>query len=481
MTAESQKLPARIQPWLIVAAGILLVAAVAVRWLAAGGDLWLDEIWSWIIAHESKSLADVVTKYPSDNNHLLNTFLIFWLGDQSNLRFYRLPAVVFGVATVALAGWIVRRRGPCAVVAALAIFGGSYLQVLYSSEARGYAPLVFFSLLAFAALDEFLARRGWVATVLFWLSCLLGGLSHLAFLQTYAALLIWSVIGLFERRNLPHTLLDLARLHLVPLAFLVGLYFIFIHNLDVGGGNEFTILGTVLSACSLALGGPEAGPISYAVAGLALISWIVLIIAEWKQNRARATFFAIAIVVVPTLLLTLKRPDVLFVRYFLVSITFFLLLTAEQLGRFASRNRNSAIAALSLIILFGAANGLQVSRLIRLGRGHYSEAVAYMLAHSNRPKVSVAGDHDYRNGMVLAFYTQKLPPGRELNYLNADQVPPNGPEWFLVHEQTLDAVPRPTIQVRGREFQLAREFPFAGLSGWRWFVYHNPAFGPLSP
>src|SRR5574337_2175890 len=113
--------------WRYAATAVLLVAAAAVIRLAASrGDLWLDEIWSCLGAWDARTALELYTCFPADNNHILNTLLLYWIGPHAGIAIYRLPAVLAGVATVGLAIWLGLRRNRPAGLFAGVLTGSSF-------------------------------------------------------------------------------------------------------------------------------------------------------------------------------------------------------------------------------------------------------------------------------------------------------------------------------------------------------------------
>ncbi len=132
--------------WLvaITALGLFL------RVLYLNSDLWLDEI-TPILDYGMMPAYQVIASYSSTNNHLLNTLLvnlaIALFGEQEAV--IRLPAVVFGVATIPAIYWVSRlalsRQASLATALLLAV---SYHHIFFSQNARGYTAYLFFSLLS---------------------------------------------------------------------------------------------------------------------------------------------------------------------------------------------------------------------------------------------------------------------------------------------------------------------------------------------
>jgi uncharacterized membrane protein len=88
---------------------MIVLIGLILRALAARGDLWFDEIWSLHLTKKATSLLGIFTQIHHDNNNYLNTFSLYILGPQPWLFTYRIPAVLFGAGTIALA-WVIGRR-----------------------------------------------------------------------------------------------------------------------------------------------------------------------------------------------------------------------------------------------------------------------------------------------------------------------------------------------------------------------------------
>ena len=184
------------RPWgagLWAAAVLVVAAAAAVRVWAACDEFWMDEIWSLLgFAGPASSPRQILTAH-HDNNHYLITLWMYALGqNQRYWILYRLPALVAGIGTIGAAGLLARRWGSAAAFSAVLLTGMSYMQIVYSSEARGYALAGFFALTAFLALDRCLMSWSPWAAALFVVSSILGTLSHLTFVEVYAAMFAWS-------------------------------------------------------------------------------------------------------------------------------------------------------------------------------------------------------------------------------------------------------------------------------------------------
>ena len=468
--------------WLLWCVAILVAAAV-VRFYASLDDFWLDEIWSWAFAGQLSSAWDILTKLRHDNNHYLNTWLIYEIGPNAYPVMYRLPAVAAGVGMVLLSGLIASRRGRLAAFTAMLLIAGSYLMIHYTSEARGYAWGMFFSLLSLFLMQRSLEKNRPGTDLAFGLSAIGGFLGHLTYLDCYLPLAIWSV-GHDWRNRVPtgRLLARLLRRHAAPVLFLLWLYRVNLQQMALGGGGTANAIDVILSTLSLTVGGPEFGPLTVVV-GLVTAAVLLTCLAAspGRGSIPRGVYLGV-IVLVPGALLIVTGRGVLYPRYFLVPSLFALLLFADRLSRLAQRGRNGkAVYGLVLIGLL-ASNAVQTARLIRLGRGGYQAALRLMAEQTRGPTLTVGSDHDFRNGLVIEFYRMhmpdlfdpRLPNTKRLLYFPLNRWPPEGPEWFLRHSQEPDPHPRQTITDRvGNHYELIRIFPYAGLSGWNWMLYHN--------
>src|SRR5262249_34148389 len=146
-------------------------------------DFWFDEAWSALLVREGVgSPLDILTRLHVDNNHPLNSLFLYALGDRSAWIVYRIPSLLFGIASVVLAGRIMSQRGRVQAVVAMILIGCSYPLIAYSSEARGYAAMIFFVLLALDAYERYLITRAGLPLTAVWTGVLLGFLAHPAFL-----------------------------------------------------------------------------------------------------------------------------------------------------------------------------------------------------------------------------------------------------------------------------------------------------------
>lgn len=452
----------------------VLLAGVALRAFATQNELWLDEIWSLEMTRAVASPLELLTRGHHDNNHLLNTWYLFAVGAEASPLCQRLLALLSGVAGVGAAAWIARRDGRLEAGLAATLCALSFPLVLYSSEARGYAPAALCALLAFALQRRALRAPRTSMRVLFWLACALGFLAHTSFLHVYLALLAWSAQASFASGGWRALTRELLCAHGVPVAFLAALYGITLRHMLVGGGPILAPFEVARETLARLGGVPLAGVGGTLVAlGVAAALGVGLVLT-FRRERGEGFFFLTALTLAPALVVLLTRPEILYFRYFLVCVPFAYLLLARALAAWARRGRLGWLGVALALAAFLAGQTMQLGPLFRDGRGRYGETVAYMAAASDEPVVEVGSDHDFRNRMVLEFHARRLGLAERMRYVPEGRWPTRGPEWLLLHSQDLDERPQAEIVHLGRRYQLAHVARFGGVSGWHWFLYRRP-------
>jgi hypothetical protein len=477
------------QPRHAVAVGALVVAlAGTLRWIASLDDLWLDEIWSWWIVQTSiRSPLDVILTIQHENNHFLNTWWIVLLGPDAAGVWYRLPAVVLGTLTVSLARMAVARAGADAVRIVTLLVLPSYLLVHYSSEARGYAYQLFFSLAAYVLLDRRLAaleerqksgERGdqdLSDRALFAGACVLGCLGHPGFLITFVALASWALVASVRVLRAPVPAIGwTAGLFMLPGVLLSGLWVVNLSRMANGGGPDEEPWLVALQSSSLAVGGPGGGWAAIAI-GLAVSMLVAIALAQRLRERDDRWIVAVLTAVIPALLIAFADRREVYPRYFLVTILFGYLLLAEHLARWSSRGAAARIAVAIFLVLSLLGNGWQIARLYREGRGH-GEAVLKLIADASPPgPITIGSDAPYfRHARLLQYFGRRLGVQGRLRYFAGRPWPEQGARWVLLHSQSEDWRAESVYHdAHGNAYELVRLFPYAGLSGWQTGVYRS--------
>jgi len=461
-----------------VACTLVVAAAVLVRVTAAFNDLWMDEIWSLELVRELHSALGVFTQTHHDNNHYLNSLFIYFLGQHGNWPGYRILAEVAGFGTIVLAWLIGARQDKGTAFFSMLLASFSYVLILYSSEARGYAPLIFFCFLCFLILHSFFENPRWQLAGLFSLSAILGFTSHLTFLIFLAASLIWFWVRLLRKKfSIPSIAGWTAACYAAPLTYLITLYLVDVRHLQIGGGTPITVLDGYGATLAWAFGGPNASRWQWftgAISVLGLVAGLVLLIRDRSDEWI---FFLGAVVVMPLAMPLFEHGTLHYIRYFIVALGFLLLFLGRVLGWLFNFGRSGKIVTGLVCSLFVVLNGSAVVSLLKYGRSHIAEAVNFMAQNTNEQSVvSFGGEQDFRIQFVLAIYWREMMDDKPAAYYDHDHWPAEGPEWVIFHKEsfTLPLPPGKRFTDKfGNWFELVRTFPTAPLSGVHWFIYRK--------
>jgi Dolichyl-phosphate-mannose-protein mannosyltransferase len=449
-----------------IAAGAVVLGGL-LRVGAARGDLWLDEIWSLNLARVAPSALDVIWGLHFDNNDYLNTLWMRLWGDDGSALVQRALSVVTGVGLVALGAALPLERGRLAAALTALLLAGSRFLVHYGSEARGYGPALFFALAAYLAAERYFETRERRWAAVFAASGALGLLSHLTFVFVLAGVGAWVAADwLRSRRASP---VDLALLAL-PVALLGFLWVVDIRLLAVGGAPHYDPTAVLPDLAGATLGLPEGG-LRWLGLGFAAVAGYEL----YERARARdlrAVFFAAALLA-PVPYLLLLRPEYVYPRHFAVLVPLFLYLVGSGLARIARLGRVGLAGALVALGVFAAGNAVQLAALLRDGRGHYREAVELILANSPPGPITIGSLHDFRNRTVLEDQARRLGVRDRIVYVEAARIGEQPPRWLVMHDFREEPPRMDLIEVFGHPYGLVRIFPYGGISGWTWLVYHE--------
>jgi hypothetical protein len=445
--------------------------------LSARGDLWLDEIWSLDFARASHSVADLFLRFRHDNNHPLNTLFMYAVRVNPVFLVDRILAILSGIGTLILIGETTRRDwGAWESVLSVILVGTSFPLLLYFSEARGYAPAVFFAVLAYVALLRNFSTPRMSRLVLFWLASALGVLSHSTFVIPTIALCVLHAGSVFQSARTTGGKLGQFLLHQVPaLAFPVGWYFLFVRHMEIGGGPLERRSEVITGAAAYLLGLPARSPWSFLALGLVVL---IIILGSRRlrlDGRTEWIFFPAMLLLAPALVLAVVRPKYLYFRYFILCFPFFYMLLAYMLGRVHAAWPRSArwLPILAVLVLL-AGQSTRIYPLLRVGRGQYAAAWARIAKDSPGQDVYVGSDHDFRNRMVLRFYAARETLGKLLYYVPQSEWTRHPPQWVLVTEG--QEFSEPPLEIPFKDvgsYRFVARYQAAPVSGWGWFLYRR--------
>ena len=463
--------------WIISVFVSLTLLAGVLRYLSALDEFWLDEIFTYNLVLGLNSTLDVFT-LPVDH-HILNTLFMYWTGDQSNWLLYRLPSVFCGTISVTLLGYIALRGGLLPAAITMLIAALSYPLIVNSSEARGYAPAIFFSLLCFLLIEYNNKNRSNAAVVLFWVSAILAVLSHLLAVYVLVALGCWSILREFrEQTGIPKAIFELTKCFAIPVLFCLGLYIVIISEATNIGASATYMFEVLKSTLALAIGAPENGLLSFIGALLSCIVFVYGVLLLRRRGADIWLFYLVVILLSPAAIIMLDTRGHLFVRYFILCFPFFYLLLTEVILSVKSIVPGGVVIAGSILILVLFGNAMLTYQFLDKGRGHYRDMLVYMVKETNSDKVNISSDHDFRNGVALDYYAKYLNTSKSINYIPARRLDFEEVEWFILHTTAIDYYPPNGLEIKARVFELQQSYEYGGLSGFHSALYRAAAKKP---
>jgi len=412
--------------------GIAVIASVGLvlRICGAGGDLWLDEVWSLDLVRRVTSVDQIFWRINHDNNHFLNSVWVYLAGPDASFVMYRSLSIVMGTATVFAAAMATAGQGRTTQYVAALLFAVSYPIVNFGSEERGYSGLILFSLLAVWALEKRLDGRssGLPLAVII----LLGFLSHLTMIATVLVLVIWTVWKLFQKGGrLAPALAGTVRIFLpaffavLPLAAVMA-FGAWTYGFTIGGLYPFTLENYAIGLTRMTaffVGVPFTWPSSV----LILLAILLASLCIWAAPRRRSSLYLMGVVGLPLFMLALRLPGLQFARYFLPSLIILMLSLAAAIGHNIDRGGWRRIVAAGTLAVFLCANSLSLLRFFESGRGTYAELVAELTVD---PETSTYASADaFRNKMMVDFYARRL--GRSAEVVRGDEICRRPPEFFV--------------------------------------------------
>jgi hypothetical protein len=184
----------------------ILVAAVILRAIQLNAGMWFDELQT-LVTYVRLPLPEIVATFDSQNQHLLYS-VSAWLSTTllgEAAWSLRLPALLFGVASVGAAYWfgtLVTGRREALLAAAMLAF--SYHHVWFSQNARGYTGLLLWTLVGSGLFVQLLRRtesRGWGLPIAYAAAMTMAMYTHATAAVVVAAhLLIGSFLAVRARK-----------------------------------------------------------------------------------------------------------------------------------------------------------------------------------------------------------------------------------------------------------------------------------------
>lgn len=467
--------------------GVILLTAAVLRILAAGGDLWIDEVWSLdnvALARAEADAGEWVALFFHTNTHALNTLYLgiveATLGQDADPFAFRALSVVSGIAAVPVAAAIGWRRSPLEGLIAATLVAFSYPMIHYAGDARGYAPMLLAALAAYALFERCLETPGRGRIAAFIAVSLLGLAAHLTFVLIQGALGIWAMTVLFRRpQPVVRTLARLTVLFGVQTIAVAAYGAVAWNNLATGGGAEMMAAESVGIMAQTTFGADPGAKASVAVliaVGLFYCIW-------WFRRRGMKSWLFLAIVVIafPLLLVLIDPAHGTMPRYFIASALFALMTAARGLALMMEAGPWPRALAGGLLILFLAGNGLLLEKFNGPQRGQYAAAVKYIAAQDRTGKGArrVAGNHQLSLDKLITYHARRQGLTSAVRYVDPEENARRPAEWYI--ETYYDSYyrarapaaefSRPSGKGGLTLYKFKKVFPHWGLSGDTWALY----------
>lgn len=449
---------------------LLFLAGAALRVRGAHNDLWIDEIWSLDLARTVPSAMSIFTLH-HDNNNYLNTLYLYSLPAMGNWWGYRFLSIAAGLASMIVAAAVGNLRGRTNAIILTALVAFSYFTVLYSTEARGYSLLMLDVLLSYWLLDRYLKTSKARYAVMFSLCAAVGVGTHWSYLNFFLASALWSLQRLWGR-GLKRLIAGLLSCYAFPTVVYGVIFLVNVRFLISGGGRtEFSTLGTFGEAIAWTCGIHGSNPMGVAIA---MVGISALVYGTGFMRDAWAAPIAI-LIAFPLAFALVYQTESLYVRHFLVSMVFLMVLIACCLTALYQRGSWSRIACLVLLACYLTANAIQIRKLFLYGRGQYTAAIRYIQEHTAGSVATVSADQVFRVPFELNFIAAGM-DGKRVVYLDPNKWPANGPEWLILNKESF-ADPAPdsneVTDPAGRRYAFVKTFASSPLSGLHWNLYRN--------
>lgn len=452
----------------------ILAVGILFRVLGIFSDFWLDEIWALKAAATLNSPLELLSSKALDGHTSLYTLIMYFLGEVPSYV-HRLPALLCGTLSLLLIAHITKPYGKICQGIAVLLTSLSFILCLYTSEARGYSPMIFFGLLSLIFLERFLDHKRIRDNLGFILSATTAFFFHFTFIQCYLALAFWSLYILHKKQGFIEGALNSLKLHSLPSAAILLTYINFIRGLPEGTGPIGGYFDTIINCFGISAGLPALSPSAPGASTAILLAAIIIAVIlsfqltrNFKEGDPRALFFLLATLVIPVLFTGILRPRVLLPRYFLMSIVFGYLLFAKSIATNILSRDLKRILSISLLGAIVLGNLYSLSLFTQHGKGRYKEALKYISNNSTGETIRISGDHTFRNKMVVDYFATEIGKNLIYNELGQDT------EWYLKH--TLDRFEPSSSELEFNEigkFKLEKSFDYAGLAGWKWDLYRR--------
>jgi hypothetical protein len=248
--------------------------------------------------------------------------------------------------------------------------------------------------------------------------------------------------------------------------------------MDLGGGPEFEMRDVLLESWSLIVGVARPGLATVVAGALAMMLTAVGVVSCYReetrsQDPSQAWRFFFALLIVITLARAIVGvPPFVFVRYFLLQITFGALLLAILAANLWQQGGSRARLVMAGGVLMLASNLIHTNQLFACGRGSYQAALTAISERTHRSPISISSTHEGMNRRLIEYHQHFL-DGKRFVYVD----PTRSPEWYIVHlvadRRTALRNDEATLELHGQVYELQFTEATSFLSGCEWRCYQR--------
>ncbi|MFV0443240.1 MAG: hypothetical protein ACK5Q5_06690 [Planctomycetaceae bacterium] len=468
-----------------VAAAFVVLAAIGLRLVRLSDDMWLDEIWSVRLSEQMTTLSSVFTLH-HDNNNFLNTLWQWLIGPLAPTWQQRLLTLIAGIAAVPLTMLVawqwspVERRNATAMLAGV-LAAGWQTWIMYSNEARGYALACALSLATTALLPEVCVARPRRSRLLaFALLSTVGFVSHLSYLIVFTSQLIWCTVVVWTlgdpstfasgRARVMQVVDRWVALAMLPVGVVAILWVADLRFAAVGGSSERDRLGVLIEALASVAGFLEPLPLALATGAATIAVLAAGFLVMRRTGTPLAYYPLILILLSPVILFGLAPTGFVWPRHFMTVSTAALPLMAVALASGLAAAGSKRLLAIGYLLIFFVGNGLELERYYRDGRGHYSEAVAWMASQQPTGVIRVSGDHTFRQSTLVEHFARRLHLASRFEFIPPQELT-SPPDFFLTHDLDRNWTPPQGFELGPYHLQLSQRYGSIGTVGWPMAIY----------
>jgi len=309
---------------------------------------------------------------------------------------------------------------------------------------------------------------------LFWFASMLGVLAHLTFIIVFLALVVYiiqhefSAEGTFFLKSR-----QVAKFLAVPGVFITSFYFFYVSDVAIGGGPPVGKYSELIRGAACLLGLPD----SLRAAGLPIIAILLSFVVSmlYAKKKPVWSFYLSVLIIAPAAIIMITTPAYFHFRYVLVCFPFYYLILSFILAKAWRADKKVLRYFVALVIcLYVAGQSLRLWPLFQYGRGNYQALITEMANTTAGNVITVGSDHDFRNKVILSFYSRFLQGGKAIQYINQESWHSEPPEWLIVHSLDESVEPEPWVETStNRTYRLVKAEKFSGNSGFSWFLYHD--------